>query len=807
VTITQTGIEEGPDGATPARPLVQRVFSSFRARLLVLILLIVIPALGMALYSNFERRRLEGERIRERALALSKLAATKEENFIRDTKQLLETLTQFPFLLLSTNESFSETHLANLKKLSPDYASFGLIETNGMVFCSSEAVRTQVNLGDRRYFRRALETKQFSIGEFQVGRLSGESVVNFGQPVFNDRHELQRVLFASLKLSKLSEALTHLHVSAGGAIMVLDGDGTVLARSSQADKWIGRNVAGRPAIQRILQGGGQSIETEEDRATARLYAATVIAEGRRSSLFVIAELPLKELFAEADKALAVNIAVLGVIGIGLWCVIHVYARRFFLKPVEGLGRIANELALGNFNARAGTFNASRELVQLGNALDRMAGKVQERTAELEAANGALRAQILERDRAEQQIKEQQLAKSKLEEQFLRSQRMESVGALAGGVAHDLNNALVPVVMGSEMLRQADASEADRTRMLDLIGSGAKRCSEMVKQILSFARGTRGKTGAVPIRHLVLEMAKIAANTFPKSILVETSVSKEVWTVDADATELHQVLMNLCVNARDAMPSGGKLWIAAENVTVAADSSQITPRMAAGRYVLLRVRDTGTGIPPELQSRIFEPFFTTKAADKGTGLGLSTVATLVKRYNGHIELKSEAGKGTEFEIYLPASSTAEANKPTPDSALLPCGKGELILLADDEQMVLELAKRTLETYGYRVVVAANGMEAIARFEMRKHDINLVVTDTDMPFLDGLSAARAIRKISPRVPIIVASATVGEGSSCAALSPVLLLHKPYGIEQLLQAAAAVLKGVSSDTISRHGHTAEN
>ena len=199
-----------------------------------------------------------------------------------------------------------------------------------------------------------------------------------------------------------------------------------------------------------------------------------------------------------------------------------------------------------------------------------------------------------------------------------------------------------------------------------------------------------------MRHLVVEMGKIATNTFSKTITTETSAPAEIWTVDADATELHQVLMNLCVNARDAMPDGGKLLIAAENFMV--DSAKTHSDLAVGNYVLLRVRDTGMGIPAEVQSRMFEPFFTTKAADKGTGLGLSTVATIVKRYKGVIQVKSEIGKGTEFRIYLPASSSGDVEKPITDAGVLPSGKGELILLADDEQVVLELAKRTLETYG-------------------------------------------------------------------------------------------------------------
>src|SRR5438105_8384908 len=237
-----------------------------------------------------------------------------------------------------------------------------------------------------------------------------------------------------------------------------------------------------------------------------------------------------------------------------------------------------------------------------------------------------------------------------------------------------------------------------------------------------------------------------------------------------------------------MPAGGQLTLTAENVPLSAADLVAHSDAPPGPYVVLTVADTGTGISPELRTRIFEPFFTTKAPDKGTGLGLSTVANLVKRHNGFVELQTEVGKGTEFKIFLPAIPSTESSTPEPKEMPLPVGHGEIILLAEDEQVVLELAKTTLENYGYAVLIAANGLEAIARFEAHKNEISLLVIDCDMRFLDGRSAVRAIRKMAPNIPIIMASATKNdtedrEQISRADFAHITTLSKPYGIEQLL------------------------
>jgi two-component system, cell cycle sensor histidine kinase and response regulator CckA len=385
-------------------------------------------------------------------------------------------------------------------------------------------------------------------------------------------------------------------------------------------------------------------------------------------------------------------------------------------------------------------------------------------------------------------------KKHYETQLLRSQRMDSIGALAGGIAHDLNNALAPVLLSVEILKQSK-DPAERERFLDIIASSAQRGTGMVKQILSFARGSSGKEGPAHLGQMLREMTKIVQDTFPKSIAIRSDVPvKQLWRIRADVTALHQVLLNLCVNARDAMPEGGQLTLAAENVML--DRGHLAPHTASrpGAYIKITVADTGTGIPPEVLSRMFEPFFTTKGPEKGTGLGLSTVATIVRDHGGFIDVKTELGQGTEFRVYLPALDAGEETESQRPEPVLPTGHGELILVIDDEEAVRELAKTTLENYGYRVVTALNGMEGIARFEEHRKDIKLIVSDTDMPFMDGLTAIRSIQQSMPELPVIIASGTKHDTEFHRRMDGkhLLDLGKPYSVEGLLTAVAKILNG---------------
>ena len=382
-------------------------------------------------------------------------------------------------------------------------------------------------------------------------------------------------------------------------------------------------------------------------------------------------------------------------------------------------------------------------------------------------------------------------KKRMEAQFLRAQRMESIGTLAGGIAHDLNNVLSPIVMAIDML-QLKATDEASMKWLDVLRTNAERGGNMVRQVLSFARGVEGERVALQPKHLIKEIVKILRETLPKSIEISFEIPKDLWIISADATQMHQVLMNLCVNARDAMPEGGSISIKAENIFVDENYARMHLEAKPGRFVMVSVSDTGPGMSPEIQSRIFEPFFTTKEMTKGTGLGLSTALTIVKSHGGFINVYSELHKGSQFTLYLPALDTPGAVDSAVLQTDLPLGNGELVLVVDDEESIREITRGTLETFGYRVLTASDGTEALALYADKKNEIAVVLTDMVMPFMDGPATIRALQRMNPKVRIIAASGLgAGQHAGEGALEGVsVFLNKPYTAEKLLKTLAQVL-----------------
>ena len=382
-------------------------------------------------------------------------------------------------------------------------------------------------------------------------------------------------------------------------------------------------------------------------------------------------------------------------------------------------------------------------------------------------------------------------KKKLEAQFLRAQRMESIGTLAGGIAHDLNNLLSPILMATQLL-QLKAQDETSLKMLGILQTNAERGSEMIKQILSFARGVSGERVTVQLKHLIKEVTKILKETFPKSIEISFKITDDLWLVTGDATQLHQVLMNLCINARDAMPNGGKLLLEASNCAVDETYAEMTNDAEPGRFVRITVTDTGGGISVDNLNRIFDPFFTTKEVGQGTGLGLSTVLGIVKGHQGFINVYSEPGKGSQFRLYLPANETLLPYITVPTPPQLPTGQGELILVVDDESAIREIARTTLEAFNYRVITANEGAEAIAVFAQKRADIKLVLTDIMMPVMDGIALIRALRTIEPAIKIIASSGLAENGKAAEATNEGVkaFLAKPYTASTLLKTLAEVL-----------------
>jgi PAS domain S-box-containing protein len=381
---------------------------------------------------------------------------------------------------------------------------------------------------------------------------------------------------------------------------------------------------------------------------------------------------------------------------------------------------------------------------------------------------------------------------RLEQQSTRNQRIESLGTLASGVAHDLNNILTPIMVSISLLKE-QSKDPTLTRLLDNLNAGTQRGAQLVKQILTFGHGVKGERSTVSLREIAREIQQLVREAFPKSIEFEIVAPADLWFVTGDHTQLHQVLLNLAINARDAMPTGGKLTLTFQNHVIDPIYAGLNPEARPGPNVLIQVADTGTGMSREIIDRIFDPFFTTKPTGQGTGLGLSTTLGIVKSHGGVITVYSEPGQGSTFKIYLPANPTREQTKQqSVDQSGLPLGRNEFILFVDDEEAIRNAVKKTLERFGYRVLTAANGAEAVSIYAARSAEIAVVITDMNMPVMDGPATIIALQSINPRVKIIGSSGLASNGSVAMAASSGVrhFVPKPYTAEKMLHTLRAVL-----------------
>lgn len=428
-------------------------------------------------------------------------------------------------------------------------------------------------------------------------------------------------------------------------------------------------------------------------------------------------------------------------------------------------------------ALEGTINPTREV-----KLVRLDGTV---VAAEAASNpftheGGPAAQVVLRDITER-LNSERLAR--------RSQRLEAIGTLASGVAHDLSNALAPIMMGVEVMRGRYPNES---QILEIFELSAKHSVDMVRQLLTFAKGAEGEQVSIQLTHLFNELHKIIQRTFPKNIQLTVKCDKDLPTVRGDATQLNQVLLNLCVNARDAMPHSGTLTLEAERCTVDAAYASSIPDARPGEYVVLRVRDTGTGIPPDLLERIFDPFFTTKGPDKGTGLGLSTVLGIVKGHGGFIQVYSQPGRGSIFAVYLPVEGAAGDTTVVAKAEVEFRGRGETILFVDDEPAVREMARTVLQRLNFKPLTATDGADGLIQAVEHRTELRAVITDVHMPHMDGLALVRALRRALSDIPVIVTSGWMENAvaEEFQTLGVTTRLDKPFTEGELAEALKRVL-----------------
>lgn len=543
----------------------------------------------------------------------------------------------------------------------------------------------------------------------------------------------------------------------------------VAAMKAGASDYLMKGRLGRlvPAVQRELRDADTRRQQRQSQESLRQ------SEERFTKLFHTSPVAMILTTVPEGKIVEINDTFLKVFGfakeqvmgqltmsLGLW--VEPADREKFLRELVQHGRVVNfEAKLRRHSGEPGDFLLSSEVVEV---------------------TGVKCALSLLHDLTD---------KKRAEAQALRGQRLESIGTLSAGIAHDLNNALAPILMSIDLLRSSRMDPGDQA-ILDTLASSTQRAANMVGHVLTFTRGLSGEHTAVPLTHLLKDINSILRQTLPKNIQLKTTHAKGLWLVSADATQLHQVLTNLSINARDAMPHGGNLTIWAENVTLDDQFARMCHDAKPGPHVHVSVKDTGTGMSPAILDRIFEPFFTTKPVGKGTGLGLPSVRDIVQKHGGCLLVRSEVGKGTEFSVYLPALPAADVTAEAEEPAPLPMGRGETVLLADDESAIRDITSQTLRMHNYEVIAAADGARALSAFTGRQNEVRVLLTDLNMPILDGIALIRVLRDLQPGIRVIVSSSPMEDQ---AGLDPLQLgadacLSKPYTAQQLLTTVRDVL-----------------
>ncbi len=738
---------------------------SIRSRLLLIALLAsILPAL-LGLVRFLQARDLK---IQDDTAYLTRIAerqAQKIAERIQGTAQLLYGLARANELLRSKDREVCSAFLNQVREAYPQYTGILTINPDGQLFCDSLRSGRNLDLRDRAYFKAALNTPSGVVLEPVFGRLTGIAVLQVAHPVRSDDGELLFVLLASLNLPKLLE-VDHLALPDAKLLLLAD-KGVVLARSRSDDGAdpAGSSIAGTPLFKFISGSNKLTTEVPGSHGETEVWATARSAEMAKAQIHVSAGVGKSALLANADKVFRQDLALLALLAVGLFLAVWLVTEHAVRRPVARLTRMTGQLAQGKLSARIDGPLPGGELGALMVAFNQTAQALEKQRNDIAELNARLQ----------------------------QSQRMEAIGQLTGGVAHDFNNLLTVVLGNAELLAEQDNADPQQRQLAESIIQAAQRGAKLTAGLLAFARKQALDPKPVDINQLLAGMDQMLRRTLGEHIEIELIRAAGLWTALIDQGLLENALLNLCINSRDAMPGGGRLTLETANVRLDADYAQRHNDVTAGQYVMLAVSDSGAGISAEHLQRVFEPFFTTKDKGKGTGLGLSMVYGFVKQSAGHVAIYSEPGQGTTVRLYLPRFLGSGSPTPASESATGIAGGSETILLVEDDDDVRRYATAALQSFGYRVIEAADGPSALAL--LRQHDeVDLLFTDVVMPGgMNGRMLVDAARQLRPGLRVLYTSgytenAIVHHGR----LDPgAQLLGKPYRRSDLDRAVREALK----------------
>ena len=737
---------------------------SIRSRLVLLTLLAtLLPALlGVVRFVQSREQTIEADTA-QLTLIVQQQADTIAER-IQGTAQLLYGLARADELLHGGDRPACSAFLAEVREAYPQYTGILTIQPDGRLFCDSLRSGRELDLRDRAYFKAAQAAGSGVVLEPVFGRLTGLAVLQVAHPVRSANGELRFVLLASLNLQQLLE---HERMALAAAkLLLLDDKGLVLARSRSdgVGDPTGSSMAGTPLFRFMTSGAAHTAEIAGADGLSQVWAVAESAALARAGLHLAAGVPRSTLLQAADQRLRQDLGLLALAAVALFLAVWLVAEFGIRRPIGRITRMAGQLIAGDLSARVPAPLPRGEL-------------------------GALMAVL---NQTAQSLEQQRSDIAELNQRLQQSQRMEAIGQLTGGIAHDFNNLLTVVLGNAELLIEEPGLDPQLRQLAEMIAAAAQRGAELTQRLLAFARKQALDPKVVDVNQLVASLDPMLRRTLGETIEIELIRAAGLWLALVDIGQLENALLNLCLNARDAMPGGGRLTLETANVRLDAEYAARHSDVVAGQYVMLAVSDTGQGIAPEHLSRVFEPFFTTKDKGKGTGLGLSMVYGFVKQSAGHLGIYSEPGQGTTVKLYLPRVSGDAATAADVVMGAAAAGGAETILLVEDDAAVRRYALQALQSLGYAVIEAADGPSALVLIGQRD-DVELLFTDVVMPGgMNGRALADAARRLRPGLRVLYTSgytenAIVHHGR----LDPgALLLSKPYRRSELDRAIRAAL-----------------
>jgi signal transduction histidine kinase len=644
--------------------------SGLRIRLILLVLLAVLPALGLILYTGLEQRRLAAADAQEEALRLARLAVADEDRLIDGGHQLLVALAQLP-VVRAGDRAGCQALFADLLAEYPFYTGFSAATPSGDVFCSAPLLTGPVSFADRAWYQQLIQTRDFVVSGYQIGRISGKAVVVLAYPVLDATGGLQAIVSVGLDLAWINQLAAEAQLPARSVFTVIDHNGTILARHPNPEAWVGQSMPEAPLVEAVLAQGAGMAEAPGLDGVVRLYAFTPLSgvPDADTGVYVSVGIPSDVVFADANRALARNLTLLGLVTVFTLVAARLFGDLLVLRPVNALVAATQRLAAGDLDARTGIPYRRGELGQLAQAFDQMAGALEQREAERQQAEEALEAYSA---RLEELVAERTQELREAQENLIRQEKLAMLGQLAGGVGHELRNPLGAIRNAAYFLNMVlsqgssgEEPDPEIQEMLHILDKEVGTSERIINSLLDFARAKPFTLRQVDVNAVVQEA--LSRVNVPEDTEVLSQLDEARPTMLGDPDQLGQVFGNIILNAIQAMPEGGRLTVSVSTGQEQVRSRGAKERGSGGaeeqeskgareRSVVVSISDSGVGIPQENLGKVFEPLFTTKA--KGIGLGLALTKTLVEGHGGTIEVASEVGAGSTFTVRLPGGGERE-----------------------------------------------------------------------------------------------------------------------------------------------------